>query len=228
MRYMIDTANVADIKAYMEFFPIDGVTTNPTLVAAEKADFIELITAIRDLLEPGMDFFIQLRGETAEEMVAEALKLHDYIGENYVAKIPMCKAGLKATRILTYEHGIPCCVTAICSRQQALLAARAGACYVAPYVNRLDNICGDGVDLVADVAAMLDHFELDCEVVAASFKNIQQIQNCAVNGCHVATIKPELFDGLISHPLTDSGIAGFDKDWKAVYGDKKILDFFAE
>jgi len=228
MRYMIDTADIAAIKSVLEYFPIDGVTTNPTLIAREKADFLELVGSIRDLLTKDQELFVQLRGQTAEEMVKEALAMQEFVGENYIAKIAMTKEGLKAVRILSGEHDMPCCVTAICARQQALLAARAGACYVAPYVNRIDTICGDGTEVVADIAAMFDHFGLDCEVVAASFKNVQQIQSCAMGGCHVATIKPELYDELASHPLTTSGIAGFDADWKAVYGDKILTDFFAK
>ena len=222
MRYMIDTANIEEIKDIIEFFPIEGVTTNPTLVSKEKMDFKTLVTGIRDVIGPDRVFFVQLRGDTAEEMVEEARALKKLIGDNYVAKIPMGRAGLKA--VMTLSKEMPCCVTAICSRQQAMLAARAGASFVAPYVNRLDNIGASGVEIACDIAGMLDHYGLPCEVVGASFKNVDQVQECAMGGCHVVTLKAEMFDMLAGHPLTDSGIAGFDKDWKAFYGENKILD----
>jgi len=227
MRFMIDTANIPEIKQCIEFFPIEGVTTNPTLVAQEKADFMELITGIRDAIGPDRLFLVQTRGETAEEILREAYLLRDLIGKNYVAKIPMGKAGLKAVMALSRDN-FPTTVTAVCSRQQALLAAKAGASFVAPYVNRLDNICASGVELVCDVASMFDHYGLPCEVLAASFKNVQQVQDCAMGGCHGVTLKAEMFDALASHPLTDSGIAGFDKDWNAFYGEAKLLDLMGK
>ncbi len=223
MRYMIDTANINEIKHCIEYYPIEGVTTNPTLVAKEKTDFIELISGIRDIIGPDRFFLVQTRGETSEEIIHEAYLLRDFIGKNFVPKIPMCAEGLKATMSLSKE-GFLCTITAICTHQQAMLAAKAGASFVAPYVNRLDNICANGVELVCDMAAAFDHYDIPCEVLAASFKNVQQIHECAMGGCHGVTIKAEMFDILASHPLTDLAIANFDNDWQAFYGDAKIAD----
>ena len=123
------------------------------------------------------------------------------------------------------EIGIGVTMTAIFTPAQALIAAKAGASFVAPYVNRLDNILGDGVRVVEDIVTQFDFYGLDCQVLAASFKNAQQVHECALSGCHTVTIAPEIFKSIISHPMTDAAIMGFEKDWKNVYGEKTILDF---
>ena len=223
MKYLIDTGNLEAIKHINEFYPIDGVTTNPTLVSKEKTDFWKLIKGIREIIGSDKALHVQTVQETAEKMVEEAKLIKDTVGGKLYIKIPIGEEGLKATMELK-KLGIGVTMTAIFTPQQALIAAKAGASFVAPYVNRLDNILGDGVGVVEDIVTTFDNYGLDCEVLSASFKNCQQIHECALCGCHAATISPDLFKAAISHPMTDAGVAGFMKDWKAVYGSKTILD----
>lgn len=224
MKYLIDTGNLDAIKHINEFYPIEGVTTNPTLVSKEKSDFWTLIKGIRAVIGEDRSLHVQTVQETAEKIVEEAKLIKEIIGGKSFVKIPIGEEGLKATMMLK-KLGIGVTMTAIFTPQQALIAARAGASFVAPYVNRLDNIIGDGVRVVEDIVTVFDNYGLDCQVLAASFKNVQQIHECALCGCHTATISPDLFKIAISHPMTDAAIEGFAKDWKSVYGDETILDF---
>lgn len=224
MQYIIDTGNIEDIRHVNEFYPLDGVTTNPTLVAKEGKRFWTLLKEIRDIIGPDKMLHVQSVQTTAELMVEEAKLIKEKIGGEFYVKIPMTEEGLKATRMLN-ELGIGVTVTTIFTPAQALMAAKAGASYVAPYVNRLDNIVGDGVRVIEDIVQEFELHNLDCKVLAASFKNCEQVHKCALCGCHSVTIAADIFKNLISHPMTDAAIAGFEKDWKAQYGDKKILDF---
>ena len=157
-------------------------------------------------------------------MVEEAKLLKETLGGKFYVKVPIGEEGLKATMMLK-KLGIGVTMTAIFTPAQALLAAKAGASFVAPYVNRLDNILGDGVKVVEDIVNVFKAHNLDCQVLAASFKNCEQIHKCALVGCHTATIAADLFKASISHPMTDAAVAGFEKDWNAMYGDSTILDF---
>ncbi len=224
MKYFVDTGNLEEIKHINEFYPLDGVTTNPSLVAKEKADFWTLIKGIREVIGPEKMLHIQTVQTTAEAIVEEAKLIKDTVGGEFYVKIPIGKEGLKATMMLK-KLGIGVTMTAIFTPQQALLAAKAGADFVAPYVNRLDNILGDGIRVVEDIVIQFENYGLDCQVLAASFKNCEQIHKCALVGCHTVTIATDLFKQAISHPMTDAAISGFDKDWKAMYGDKTIMDF---
>lgn len=223
MKYILDTANLEDIKHANEFYPICGVTTNPSLVAKEKKDLVELLTSIRNIIGEEKMLHVQTTATKAEDMVKEAKMLKEKVGGNFYVKIPIGEEGLKATMMLKKE-GIKVTMTAIFTPQQALIAAKAGASFVAPYVNRLDNISADGVQVVADIVHMFDTFGLDCEVLAASFKNTMQLHNVALVGGHSATISYDVLKAAISHPMTDAAIAGFEKDWKGVYGDKSVAD----
>ncbi len=223
MKYIIDTADLKAIEHYNEFFPLYGVTTNPSIIAKEKTDFLPHVKKIREIIGPDKMLCVQTLETTAEGIVADAVALKEAIGGNFYIKVPIGEAGLKATPIIK-SKGIGVLMTAIFTPAQALLSAVAGADFVAPYVNRLDNISGDGCGVVAEIVQLFDNFGLDCEVLAASFKNVDQVNRCAICGCHSVTIAPEIFDALIAHPMTDAGIAGFEKDWKSVYGDKMIKD----
>ena len=223
MKYILDTANLEDIKHANEFYPICGVTTNPSLVAKEKKDFLELIKTIRSIIGEEKMLHVQTTATKAEDMVKEAKMLKETVGGEFYVKIPIGEEGLKATQMLKKE-GIGVTVTAIFTPQQALIAAKAGANFVAPYVTRLDNISADGVQVVADIVHMFDTFGLDCEVLAASFKNTMQLHNVALVGGHSATISMDILKAAISHPMTDAAIAGFEKDWKNTYGDKSVAD----
>ena len=223
MKYLIDTGNLEAIKRINEFYPVEGVTTNPTLVSKEKTNFWTLIKSIREVIGKEKELHVQTVQTKAEGMVEEAKRIYDAVGGKFFVKIPIGEEGLKATMMLkNSEIGVT--MTAIFTPQQALLSAKAGAAYVAPYVNRLDNILGDGERVVAEIVQEFDFYGLSCEVLAASFKNCQQIHECALSGCHTATIAPDLFKTAISHPMTDMGVKGFMDDWKSVYGEKSILD----
>ncbi len=224
MKYLIDTGNLSQIKHCNEFYPLAGVTTNPTLIAKEKCDFWTLIKEIRNIIGPDKILHVQTLQTTAEKMVEEAKLIKETIGGEFCVKIPISEEGLKATMMLK-KLGIGVTMTAIFTPAQALIAARAGASYVAPYVNRQDNIIGDGVGVVEDIVEQFGIYDLDCQVLAASFKNCEQIHKCALAGCHAVTISSDLFQLIISHPMTDVAIAGFAKDWNEQYDNKKILDF---
>ncbi|MBR4949664.1 MAG: fructose-6-phosphate aldolase [Clostridia bacterium] len=223
MIYLLDTADVESIKRCNEFYPIEGVTTNPSIIAKEKKDFWELVEEIRNIIGNDKMFHIQTRAEKAEDIIKEAMLLIGRLGGEIYIKIPICEEGLKATMQLN-QMGIKVTMTAIFTPAQALLAARAGASFVAPYVNRLDNILGDGVDVVAQIVEEFKKHDIQTKVLAASFKNAEQVHKCALAGCHSATITEGTLKNLVSYPMTDSAIKGFDKDWKKVYGDKIILD----
>ena len=225
MLYIIDTANIEDIKRCIDFFPIDGVTTNPTIISKEHTDFLALIREIRAVIGEKSMFHIQVTGNTYDEMIAEARKLREYVGGNFYVKIPICEHGLKATMKLK-EEGFNVTMTAIFTQQQALIAAKAGADFVAPYVNRLDNIVSDGVQVVTEIVEMFKKQNISCGVLAASFKTVEQIHKIAMSGCQAVTISSELFDSLMYHPMTTQAIYNFNKDWHSVYGEKTILNLF--
>ena len=223
MEFIIDTADLKAIRRIVEFFPVTGVTTNPTIISKEKTDFKQLVLALREAVGPDKQVHVQTTCEKAEEIVREAEELQALVGGEFYIKIPVGPEGLKATMMLK-KKGIGVTMTAIFTAEQALMGALAGATYVAPYVNRLDNFCADGVGVVSDIVQLFDVHGLDCKVLAASFKNVQQVHNVALCGGHAVTINPELYDQIVYHPLTDKAIADFTSDWKGVYGEKGILD----
>ena len=223
MEFIIDTADLAGIKQVMEYYPVTGVTTNPTIIAREKKDFKELVLALRELIGTDMQLHIQTTRTKAEDIVAEAEALRDLVGEPFFIKIPIDAEGLKATKILA-KKGIGVTMTAIFTPQQALLSALAGAAYVAPYVNRLDGICADGVGVVSEIMDLLDNYGLETKVLAASFANVEQVHKVALCGSHAATLVPTMFEELITHPLTDVSVANFTRNWKNFYGEKTIVD----
>ena len=224
MLYIIDTADLEAIKHINEFYPVDGVTTNPSIIAKEKTDFIARLRAIREIIGEDKMLHVQTTKEKAEDIVKEAVLLKERLGGEFYVKIPIGEEGLKATMQLK-KMGIGVTMTAIFTPAQALMSAMAGASFVAPYVNRLDNILGNGCEVVGEIVAQLENFGSDCKVLAASFKNAEQVNKCASYGCHSVTVSDDIMKMLISHPMTDAAIAGFSKDWKNVYGDKTISDF---
>lgn len=223
MQYIIDTACIDAIKKCVEFYPIDGVTTNPTIISKEHTGFTSLITKIRDIIGPDKMLHIQTTESVADRIVKEAVALKETVGGNFYIKIPVSPEGLKATMILS-KMGINVTVTAIFTQQQALIAAKAGAAYVAPYINRLDSIVSDGVHVVEEIVQMFRAHDISTKILAASFKNAEQIHKVAMVGGHAVTISPDLFEKLVYHPLTLYAVDDFDADWKGVYGDKKIIE----
>lgn len=224
MIYILDTADLAAIKHCNEFYPLSGVTTNPSIIAKEKGDFWQILKEIRGVIGNDKILHVQTVQTTAKKMVEEAKLIKEKIGGDIYIKIPIGEEGLKAVPMIK-NLGIGVTMTAIFTPAQALMAAKAGADFVAPYVNRLDNILGDGTNVVAEIVQQFEIYGLDCKVLAASFKNAEQVHRCALCGCHSVTVSADVLKSLITHPMTDAAVEGFERDWKGVYGDKTILDF---
>lgn len=224
MIYILDTADIEAIKHCNEFYPLAGVTTNPSIISKENTEFWKLVKEIRSIIGEEKMLHVQTVQTKADKIVEEAKLMKKELGGELFVKIPIGEEGLKAT-IELKKLGIGVTMTAIFTPAQALIAAKAGASFVAPYVNRLDNIIGDGTEVVAQIVELFDNYNLDCKVLAASFKNAEQVHKCALYGCHSVTVSADIMKTLISHPMTDAAIDGFEKDWKRVYGDKTILDF---
>lgn len=224
MIYILDTADLAAIKHCNEFYPLSGVTTNPSIIAKEKGDFWQILKEIRGVIGNDKMLHVQTVQTTAKKMVEEAKLIKEKIGGDIYIKIPIGEEGLKAVPMIKHL-GIGVTMTAIFTPAQALMAAKAGADFVAPYVNRLDNILGDGTNVVAEIVQQFEIYGLDCKVLAASFKNAEQVHRCALCGCHSVTVSADVLKSLITHPMTDAAVEGFERDWKGVYGDKTILDF---
>ena len=224
---MVDSADLNGIRKCAEFFPIAGVTTNPTIISSAKTDFKKLLLDIREIIGEDKMLHVQATSSDAEDMVREARMLRDLVGGNFYVKIPITEQGLKAIRMCK-EEGIGVTTTAIFTQQQALMAARAGADFVAPYVNRMDNLLSDGVHVVEEIVQLFKLQNLDSKVLAASFKTCEQVHKIAMSGAHSVTINPELFSSLIYHPMTMYSLDAFDCDWAEVYGNKKVLDILGE
>ena len=224
MIYILDTADIEAIKHCNEFYPLAGVTTNPSIISKENTEFWKLVKEIREIIGKDKMLHVQTVQTKSEKIVEEAKLLKKELGGEFYVKIPICEEGLKATMELR-KLGIGVTMTAIFTPAQALIAAKAGASFVAPYVNRLDNIIGDGTEVVAQIVELLENYDLDCKVLAASFKNAEQVHKCSLYGCHSVTVSADILKTIISHPMTDSAVLGFENDWKSVYGDKTILDF---
>ena len=224
MIYILDTADLESIKHCNEFYPLSGVTTNPSIISKANTDFWKLVEDIRKIIGSDKMLHVQTTQKKAEKIIEEAKLLKEKLGDNFYIKIPVGEEGLKATMELK-KLGIGVTMTAIFTPAQALMSAMAGASFVAPYVNRLDNIIGDGAEVVAEIVNQFEIYGCDCKVLAASFKNAEQVHKCASVGCHSVTVTEDIMKSLISHPMTDAAIAGFDKDWASVYKDKTILDF---
>ncbi len=223
MQYILDTADLDAIRHCNEFYPLDGVTTNPTIISKENTDFWALLKEIRSIIGPEKMLHVQTVQEKAEDIVAEARLLKQELGGIFYIKIPITEEGLKATMELK-KLGIGVTMTAIFTPPQALIAAKAGASFVAPYVNRLDNIIGDGTEVVAQIVEQMKAYKLDCKVLAASFKTAEQVHKCALCGCDSVTVSADILKTIITHPMTDATLIGFEKDWKRVYGEKTIRE----
>ena len=210
MKFFIDTANIEEIKKASELGMVDGVTTNPSLVAKEGREFKELIKEICDLVEGPVS--AEVVSVDAEGMVREAKELAE-IADNIVIKVPLIEEGLKATKILAGE-GIKTNVTLCFSPVQALMAAKAGAAYVSPFVGRLDDISYIGMELVEQILAIYDTYGFETEVIVASIRNPVHVLDSALMGADIATIPFKVIQQLIKHPLTDIGLENFLADWK--------------
>ena len=214
MKFFIDTANVDEIRKANELGVICGVTTNPSLIAKEGRDFIEVVKEIATIVDGPIS--AEVISLEANAMVAEAEELLKKIDNpNIVIKLPMCTEGLKACKMLT-DNGIKTNVTLIFSAAQALLAAKAGATYVSPFVGRVDDIDWDGIQLVEDIADIFAIYGIESEIIAASIRTSVHVTECAKVGADIATVPYKVIEQMVKHPLTDLGIARFLKDWESV------------
>lgn len=212
MKIFIDTANVSDIKTANDMGIISGVTTNPTLIAKEGRVFEEVVKEITNIVDgPISAEVISLEAEGMVKEARELAKIHD----NIVIKIPITEEGLKAVKVLASE-GIDTNVTLVFSAVQALLAARAGATYVSPFLGRIDDIGSVGMELVRDIVEIFEIHEIETEVIAASIRNPIHVLDAAKAGAHIATVPFSVIRQMLKHPLTDIGIERFLKDWESV------------
>lgn len=212
MKFFIDSANIGDIREALSLGMCDGVTTNPSLVAREKRPFSDVVKEILEAV-PG-PVSLEVVSLDAAGMVAEAKKLVD-LGGNVVIKVPLTTEGLKATKILSGD-GIDVNQTLVFSPIQALMAAKAGAAYVSPFVGRLDDVAQNGMDLVEQILAIYDHYGFSTEVIVASVRHPMHVLEAAMLGADIATIPFNVIAQLARHPLTDAGIEKFLADWKKV------------
>lgn len=210
MKFFLDTANVEEIRRVNELGLVDGVTTNPTLISREGRDFEEVIKEICSFVKGPVS--AEVIGLTHDEMVSEARNIAKW-ADNIVVKIPMTEEGLKAINTLSKE-GIKTNCTLIFSVAQGLLAMKAGATYISPFIGRIDDMGKSGMELVSDLRDVIDIYGFDSEIIAASVRTIAHVEESAKSGAHIATIPGTLFPKLWSHVLTDRGIDDFLNDWK--------------
>ncbi|MEW6856665.1 fructose-6-phosphate aldolase [Streptococcus iniae] len=209
MKFFLDTANVEAIRAINTLGVVDGVTTNPTIISREGRDFETVIKEICDIVDGPVS--AEVTGLTADEMVSEARVLAKW-HENVVVKIPMTTEGLKATNILSKE-GIKTNVTLIFTVSQDLMAMKAGATYISPFIGRLEDIGSDPYQLIEDLREIIDLYGYESEIISASIRNAAHVEAVAKLGSHIATIPDNLFDKMTQHPLTENGIKQFMEDW---------------
>ena len=216
MRFFIDTANVEDIKKANDMGVICGVTTNPSLIAKEGKNFNDVIKEITSIVDGPISGEVKATTIKAEDMITEAREIAK-IHKNMVVKIPMTVEGLKAVKVLSKE-GIKTNVTLIFSANQALLAARAGATYVSPFLGRLDDISTDGLELIRTIADIFATHDIDTEIISASVRHPIHVTECALAGADIATVPYNVIEQMTKHPLTEQGIEKFKKDYQAVFG----------
>ncbi|MBG3878701.1 fructose-6-phosphate aldolase [Desulfovibrio oxamicus] len=214
MQFFLDTANLAEMRAAKAWGLLDGVTTNPTLMAREGGDWRAVMQSICREVEGPVS--LEAVGDTADELIAMGLDLVRN-GPNVVVKIPMTPEGLKAVRVLKTK-GVDTNVTLVFSPMQALLAAKAGASFISPFVGRLDGLSQDGMQLVADIMTILNNYAMDARVIVASVRHPRHVAEAALMGAHVATVPFAVLRQMFDHPLTTAGLETFNKDWAALNG----------
>ncbi|ONI45369.1 fructose-6-phosphate aldolase [Candidatus Epulonipiscioides gigas] len=216
MEFFIDTANIEYIKKANDMGVISGVTTNPSLIAKEGRDFKQVIKEITDIVDGPISGEVKATTTDAEGMIKEGREIAD-IHKNMVVKIPMTIEGLKACKALSKE-GIKTNVTLIFSANQALLAARAGATYVSPFLGRVDDISGRGIDLIREIADIFAIADIKSKIIAASVRHPVHVTDCALAGADIATVPYNVIEQMVNHPLTHAGIEKFKLDYEAVFG----------
>ncbi|HEY2454767.1 MAG TPA: fructose-6-phosphate aldolase [Scandinavium sp.] len=220
MELYLDTANVAEVRRLAHIYPLAGVTTNPSIIAAGKASLWDALPLLQEAIGPHGRLFAQTLSRDAEGMVAEAQRLHASVA-GIVVKIPVTAEGLAAIKRLK-QAGVPTLGTAVYSASQGLLAALAGADYVAPYVNRVDAQGGDGIRTVQELQTLLERHAPHCKVLAASFKTPRQALDCLLAGCEAITLPLDIAQQMLGTPAVESAIEKFEQDWKNAFGNLNL------
>jgi transaldolase len=221
MKIFLDTANVESIEKYNEMGVVDGITTNPTLLSKEKGNPIKTMKKIVEIMKGPVS--LEVIAITFDKMMEESLKLAKY-GDNVVVKIPMTMDGLKVVHALT-KMGIKTNVTLIFSANQALLAAKAGATYVSPFIGRLDDIGAEGLNLISEIVQIFASYDISTQLLVASVRHPLHVIEVAKMGADVVTLPPDILDKMVRHPLTDKGLDSFLSDWKKLEKDNPDLEF---
>ena len=225
MQILIDTANLKDIEELFGLYPIDGVTTNPTILKKEMQSPIEQLKKIRKIIPQDAQLHTQVVSQNAEDMVKEAHHIIDELGSKTFVKVPVTAQGYKAMAVMS-NQGISVTATAVHTAMQAYLAAKAGAKYVAPYVNRIDNTGVSGVAVVKDIQQIFNANKMDCKILAASFKNAWQVTELCKCAVASATVSFDVFKALVNNTLTDKAVKDFTNDFHTLTGaEKTMLDF---
>ena len=222
MKLFIDDANIEKIKAIYQYFPCDGVTTNPSIISRTGKNPYEVLKEIREFIGEETPLHVQVISETAEEMVKEGRKIVSVLGKNTYVKIPTVNEGIKAIKQLSSE-GYFVTATAIYTPMQAYLAAKAGANYVAPYLNRIDNLGANGVETIKKIQNVIDNNNFNTQLLVASFKNNQQIIDVCEYGVGAATIAPDMIEKFVENANVSLAVDNFKKDFETLYGKGKTM-----
>lgn len=223
MKLFIDSADVNKIQLLNDYYSIDGVTTNPSIIVKEGKPYLPLLKDIQSSIGTEKELFVQAIADMAENIVEEAKYIQDSLQGNIVIKIPVTSEGLKAIKLLS-RMGIRTLATTVYTPMNAYLAAKAGASYVAPYVNRIDNLSGNGIQVVKDIVEIFAKSNFNCEVVAASFKNTQQVLEVCLAGAQGVTASPDIIEAFLKVPSIKENVETFSKEWYGLYGSNSLLD----
>ena len=220
-KILIDSVDIKKAREIEKYYTIAGITTNPTILSKIEGSLEDKLKELKEFTYGKYEVHVQTTESEVEKIVEEAKKLRDYFGESFYIKIPVTKAGLEAMKLCSKEN-IRVTATAILTAMQALAAAKNGANYVAPYVNRMENVGQDAKEAILEISNLL--IDYPTEILAASFKNVKQVQDILRCGAEAVTIAPEIIEASIWHPYTDKSVFDFEKDWENRFGDKKIVD----
>ena len=222
MEYLLDTANLEKIRKYNEYLSITGVTSNPSIVKKEgKINFFEHMKEIRSIIGFDKTFHIQVTDTTVDGMMKDADAILNKVDDQVYIKVPITLEGLKVLKTLKAQ-GVNTTGTAIYTVSQGFLAMEAGADFIAPYYNRMENLSIDPMEVIGSFAQMIDRYGYSTKILAASFKNVGQVNNAFMAGAQTATMDPSIIDAALAMPSIHQAVADFDADWKSVYGDKTI------
>ncbi|MBR6531571.1 MAG: fructose-6-phosphate aldolase [Clostridia bacterium] len=223
MEILLDTANIETIKKYNDIYDVTGVTSNPTIISREKGDFFAILCGIRKIIGDKKQLHVQVTADNCEEMLKEAETIVKRLGKDTYIKVPTNEVGIKTMKTLK-SKGYNVTATAIYTVQQAVMAASVGADYAAPYFNRMCNNNFDAPEAIAEMAEIYTMYGKKTKLLAASFKNTNQIMQALLAGAEAVTASPELYTQMVESPLIDDAISRFANDWNGLYGDKKIYE----